>query len=135
MKQKTNLKLLRVGDEVNLERCLIAGSRIDGHIVQGHIDCKSQLINKEDVNGSWILTFKYHPKHASYLVPKGSIAINGISLTLTNIDSKSHFFSVVIIPYTYHNTNIKSLKNADWVNIEYDTIAKQIAHLHSTYEE
>lgn len=128
--QTTNLKLLNVGDLINLERCLKVGERIDGHIVQGHVDCSLPYIKKEEVGGSWVFTFKYPKKYDQYLVPKGSICINGISLTLSDIDPSKNEFSVSIIPYTFQNTNIRLLKKSDLVNIEFDCITKQIARLH-----
>jgi riboflavin synthase len=123
--QKTNLGLLKKGDLVNLERSLKVGDRLDGHIVQGHVDttavCKS--IKKE--KGSWVATFKYEKSKHHITVEKGSVCVNGVSLTV--IDSKENKFSVAIIPYTLENTNFKRLKPGDTVNIEFDIVGKYLA--------
>jgi riboflavin synthase len=126
---KTNLGKLQLGDSVNLERCLKVGDRLDGHFVQGHVDqiatCKS-VINE---NGSWLFTFKYDPKNNNITIEKGSVTVNGVSLTVVN--SKESEFSVAIIPYTYENTNFNSFKVGSLVNLEFDVFGKYITKLHS----
>ena len=126
---KTNILTLKEGDLINLERCLKMGDRIDGHIVQGHIDNTIECIESKDVNGSWNFSFKYPKLYDKYLIPKGSIALNGVSLTITSINQLKHTFSVTIIPYTLEHTNFKKLKSGDLVNVEFDLVAKQIAKL------
>ena len=123
---KTNLKYLKVGDLINLERCLKLGSRIDGHIVQGHVDKTAICTSISDENGSWKFTFKYNrSSNFETTIPKGSVALNGISLTV--VKSISTEFSTHIIPYTYENTNMKMLKIGDKVNVEFDIIGKYLA--------
>ena len=122
---KTNLSDWKVGTKVNLERCTKMNGRLDGHIVQGHVDTTGTCLNIEDENGSWKYTFKYNSKDVT--VEKGSITINGISLTV--LDSKENSFSVCIIPYTYENTNLHEIKAGDLVNLEFDIIGKYIAKL------
>ena len=126
---KTNLGKLKIGDSLNLERCLKVGDRLDGHFVQGHVDqiatCKS-VVNE---NGSWLFTFKYDPKNNNITIEKGSITVNGVSLTVVN--SKESEFSVAIIPYTYENTNFNSFKVGSLVNLEFDVFGKYITKLHS----
>ena len=122
---KTNLSEWKVGTKVNLERCTKMNGRLDGHIVQGHVDTTGTCLNIEDENGSWKYTFKYNSKDVT--VEKGSITINGISLTV--LDSIENSFSVCIIPYTYENTNIHEIKAGDLVNLEFDIIGKYIAKL------
>jgi len=122
---KTNLSGWKIGTKVNLERCTKMNGRLDGHIVQGHVDTTGTCLNIEDENGSWKYTFKYNSKDVT--VEKGSITINGISLTVLN--SKENCFSVCIIPYTYENTNIHQIKAGDLVNLEFDIIGKYIAKL------
>jgi len=124
--QKTNLGELKAGDTVNLERCMKIGDRLDGHIVQGHVDQTAKCISKEEKDGSWIFTFEYEPSQ-NITVEKGSICVNGVSLTV--IDSKRNSFSVAIIPYTYENTSFKYLKPGDTVNLEFDIIGKYVARL------
>ena len=125
--QKSNLGKLKQGDSVNLERCMIANGRFDGHIVQGHVDqtgvCKS--IREED--GSWIFGFEYDPVLGNMTVEKGSISVNGVSLTCFN--SMDNGFTVAIIPYTYHHTNFQQLKPGDEVNLEFDIIGKYVKRL------
>ncbi len=124
---KTNLGHWNVGDKINLERCMQMNGRLDGHIVQGHVDTTAQCINIEDQKGSWKYTFRYakHPEHIT--VEKGSITINGTSLTV--VDSLTTEFSVCIIPYTYEFTNFHTLKVGDAVNLEFDIIGKYVAKL------
>ena len=127
--EKTNLKLLQIGDPINLERCLLVGDRIDGHIVQGHVDGTVRCVKKEDLNGSWKLTFKNDQEHNKYIITKGSIALDGISLTISDTQPDKNIFSVDIIPYTYKNTIINTVVQSSLVNVEYDIFAKQIANL------
>jgi riboflavin synthase len=120
---KTNLGTLITGDVVNLERCLKLGDRLDGHIVQGHVDSTAIVNNVIDKNGSWEFYFEYEPKEF-ITVSKGSICVNGVSLTV--VQSSPGKFSVAIIPYTYEHTNFKSLKKGNLVNIEFDIVGKYI---------
>ena len=125
--KKTNLGALQIGDEVNLERCTKVGDRFDGHIVQGHVDQTGECISVQEQNGSWLYTFKYLPSKQNIVVEKGSICINGISLTAFN--AKDDLFSVAIIPYTYEHTNIKQVKKGSLVNLEFDIIGKYVARM------
>ncbi|MFD2515757.1 riboflavin synthase [Pontibacter locisalis] len=125
--QKTNLGHLKAGDVVNLERCMVANGRFDGHVVQGHVDQTAICESVEDENGSWVFTFKYDASSGNVTVEKGSICINGISLTVFN--SKKDSFSVAIIPYTYEHTNLHQVKAGDTVNLEFDIIGKYVARL------
>lgn len=120
---KTNLNHWEIGTEVNLERCLVMNGRLDGHIVQGHVDTVATCTHYEEQNGSWKYTFQYKDEHLT--VEKGSITINGTSLTVVNSQEKG--FSVCIIPYTFENTNFKNLKTGDIVNLEFDIIGKYVA--------
>jgi riboflavin synthase len=123
--RKTNLGDWKVGAVVNLERCIQLGDRIDGHMVQGHVDTTAFCTSVSDENGSWAFAFEYaaNPEHVT--VKKGSITINGVSLTV--VDSTDHGFSVAIIPYTYEHTNFNQIKPGDRVNIEFDIIGKYVA--------
>ncbi len=125
--KRSNLGNLKIGDTVNLERCMLMNGRLDGHIVQGHVDCKAICKNSIDKNGSWEFYFEYdqNPKHLT--VEKGSVCVNGVSLTV--VESKINSFSVAIIPYTFENTNFKNLKAGDAVNIEFDIIGKYVARM------
>jgi len=124
--EKTNLKSWKVGRKVNLERCMIMNGRLDGHIVQGHVDQKALCIGKEDQDGSWLFTFE-HGKEGHITVAKGSICINGVSLTVVNsMDSQ---FSVAIIPYTYEHTVFHQIEPGDEVNLEFDIIGKYVEKL------
>lgn len=124
---KTNLGALKVGNPVNLERGMKLGARLDGHIVQGHVDQTGICSNFEDNNGSWIFTFDYDTSYNNITIEKGSITINGVSLTVVN--SKRNEFSVAIIPYTYEHTTFNSLKKGDKVNLEFDVIGKYVRRL------
>lgn len=124
---KTNLSSLKQGDSVNLERCLKLGDRLDGHMVQGHVDCIAKCTEAKEANGSWLFTFEYSPNKENITVEKGSVCVNGVSLTV--VDSKFNSFSVAIIPYTFEHTNFKSLKKGDPVNIEFDILGKYAAKL------
>ncbi len=124
---KSNLGNLKQGDWVNLERAMILGDRLDGHIVQGHVD-QTGICNKIiEEEGSWVFTFEYDPGMQNITIEKGSITIDGISLTVVN--SKLNEFSVAIIPYTYNNTNFKQLKKGGKVNLEFDMIGKYVKRL------
>lgn len=125
--QKTNLNSLNVGSKVNLERCMAANGRFDGHIVQGHVDQIGTCVSVEDQNGSWVFTFSYDPGLGNVTVEKGSITINGISLTVVN--SQEDRFSVAIIPYTFEHTNLHQVQAGDTVNLEFDIVGKYVARL------
>ena len=124
--EKSNLGGLKIGDKVNLERSMKLGDRLDGHIVQGHVDQKAKWINIVEENGSWMVTFEYKPSD-NITVEKGSVCVNGASLTVVN--SKDYSFSVAIIPYTYNNTNFHTFEVGTTVNIEFDIIGKYIGKM------
>lgn len=124
---KTNLSSLKVGALVNLERCTQLNGRLDGHIVQGHVDQTGVCINKIDHNGSWEFRFQYDSSTNNVTVEKGSICINGVSLTVVN--SLDNSFSVFIIPYTVEHTNFKEIEIGTIVNLEFDIIGKYVAKL------
>lgn len=121
--EKTNLGLLKVGDNVNLERCLKLSDRMDGHWVQGHVDSTGIIEEIEDQNGSWMFTISYDDSKG-IVIEKGSITLNGVSLTVVN--SRRNLFSVAIIPYTFQHTTFHSLKRGDKVNIEFDLVGKYL---------
>ena len=125
--QKTNLALIKVGDSINLERCIKFGDRLDGHLVQGHVDQTAICKNVEETNGSRMFTFEYDASQNNITVEKGSVCVNGISLTVVN--SKHNSFSVCIIPYTFENTNFKNIHSGTAVNIEFDILGKYISKL------
>lgn len=125
--QKTNLGSLKVGSIVNLERCMPANGRFDGHIVQGHVDQTGTVSDVIDNDGSWTYVINYDSNKGNVTVEKGSITINGTSLTV--VDSHDASFSVCIIPYTYENTVFKALKKGDTVNLEFDIVGKYVARL------
>jgi riboflavin synthase len=124
---KTNLGALQVGALVNLERCMPATGRFDGHFVQGHVDQTGICTYVADENGSWRYTFTYDDTLGNFTVEKGSIAVNGVSLTV--VDSKPSEFSVAIIPYTYEHTTFRSLQIGDLVNLEFDVLGKYIKRI------
>src|SRR5690606_9756179 len=124
---KTNLGELKEGSLVNLERGMQLGARLDGHIVQGHVDQTGICSNITDINGSWIFTFQYDDSYNNITIEKGSITVNGVSLTVVN--SKKNEFSVAIIPYTYKHTTFNALKKGDKVNLEFDVIGKYVKRL------
>jgi riboflavin synthase len=126
---KTNLSEWRIGDEINLERAMKLGDRLDGHIVQGHVDQNGNCTSFEETNGSWYFTFKYDNSLNNITIEKGSITVNGVSLTVVN--SNENEFSVAIIPYTFEHTNFKNIKVGSVVNLEFDVIGKYITRLHS----
>ena len=126
--EKTNLGLLKPGDKVNLERSTRLDGRLDGHIVQGHVDQTAVCTEVKEAGGSWYYTFEYEPLKDDYLtVEKGSVAVNGVSLTVVNSQPKS--FQVAIIPYTYEVTNFHQIKVGSVVNIEFDILGKYIAKI------
>jgi riboflavin synthase len=124
---RTNLGGWKVGDAVNLERCTSLGGRLDGHLVQGHVDATAVLENVVDANGSWVLHFVHEASPENITVQKGSITINGVSLTV--VDSHPEGFSVAIIPYTWEHTNLGALNPGDRVNLEFDVIGKYVARI------
>lgn len=124
---KSNLGLLKINDKVNLERAMKLGDRLDGHIVQGHVDQTAICTEVEEANGSWVFTFSYDSGLQNITIEKGSITVNGTSLTVIN--SKKDTFSVAIIPYTYEHTNFSSFKIGTTVNLEFDVIGKYVAKL------
>ncbi|MBS1564542.1 MAG: riboflavin synthase [Bacteroidetes bacterium] len=121
---KSSLGTWIVGSAVNIERCLQPSSRLDGHFVQGHVDTRGTVLEKTDLNGSWQFSFRFPVSFAPLLIEKGSVAVNGISLTVFNLGMDS--FSVAIIPYTYEHTNLRYLKPGDEVNLEFDMLGKYI---------
>ena len=121
---KTNLNCWQMGDVVNLERCLQMNGRLDGHIVQGHADATATCKTMLEKDGSWEYSFEIDKKFAGLIIEKGSVALNGISLTIFNVGDNS--FTVAVIPYTYQHTNMKQLKVSDSVNIEFDMIGKYV---------
>lgn len=126
--EKTNLRQLKENDTINLERGMKLGDRLDGHIVQGHVDQTGQCINKRDSNGSTYFTFTYDASLNNITIEKGSITVNGVSLTV--VDSSENQFSVAIIPYTLEHTTFKNLKKEAIVNLEFDVIGKYVSRLH-----
>ena len=124
---KTNLSELQHGDLVNLERCMQMNGRLDGHIVQGHTDQTARCINLVHREGSWEYTFEYDAASGNITVEKGSICVNGISLTVVN--SRDNSFSVAIIPYTFDHTNLQNVKEGSTVNLEFDIIGKYVSKM------
>lgn len=122
---RSNFGELKPGDLVNLERAMQMGARLDGHLVQGHVDATATCLEIQMLDGSWYYTFNYPSEHAHLLVDKGSICVNGVSLTLVNPNESQ--FSVAIIPYTYEHTNFKKIAIGNLVNLEFDIIGKYIA--------
>lgn len=127
--EKTNLSTWNIGDMVNLERAMKLGDRLDGHIVQGHVDQTGICKKIEDANGSFYFTFEYAKEQNNITIEKGSITVNGVSLTVVN--SKENEFSVAIIPYTLEHTNFKNFKIGTKINLEFDVVGKYVARLHS----
>ena len=126
--KKTNLGTLKMGSYVNLERAVKLGARLDGHMVQGHVDQTAKCIEAKTLDGSWFYTFEYDKSSGHITIEKGSITINGVSLTVVN--SKENQFSVAIIPFTYEHTNFNQLNIGDPVNLEFDLIGKYLAKLY-----
>ena len=124
---KSNFKHLKIGDKLNLERAMILGARLDGHIVQGHVDQTAICTDVVEEDGSWVFSFEYDTAYNNITIEKGSITVNGTSLTVVN--SKKNRFSVAIIPYTYEFTNFHTFKKGTVVNLEFDVIGKYVARL------
>jgi len=124
---KSNLGTLRENDEVNIERSMLNNGRFDGHIVQGHVDQTGVVKGIKELDGSWLFEFEYDPARGNVTVEKGSIAINGVSLTCFN--SATNGFSVAIIPFTYAHTNFRSLKVGNMVNLEFDVVGKYVKRM------
>ncbi|MBC3759849.1 riboflavin synthase [Hyunsoonleella sp. SJ7] len=127
---KSNLGSLKSGDRVNLERAMKLGDRLDGHIVQGHVDQTATCTNVENADGSWVFTFEYDPSLNNVTIEKGSITVNGTSLTVVNSGRNS--FSVAIIPYTYEHTNFNTFEIGTMVNLEFDVLGKYVTKLMAT---
>jgi riboflavin synthase len=130
---KTTIGQWKKGDVVNLERAMKLEQRLDGHIVQGHVDQIGQCIENKETDGSWLFTFQYDASLNNLTIEKGSITINGVSLTV--VDSKKNQFSVAIIPYTFENTNFKTIQKNSFVNLEFDVIGKYVAKLFQNKKE
>jgi riboflavin synthase len=124
---KTNFKHLKIGDLINLERAMVLGARLDGHIVQGHVDQTAVCTDIVEEDGSWVFSFEYNSSLSNITIEKGSVTINGTSLTVVN--SKKNSFSVAIIPYTYEFTNFHTFNKGTVVNLEFDVIGKYVAKL------
>ena len=124
---KSNLGAVRAGDKVNLERCMLNNGRFDGHIVQGHVDQIGTVISIKDEGGSWLFKFEYDPSSGNITVEKGSISVNGVSLTCFNCTEKN--FTIAVIPFTYEHTNFNLLREGDAVNLEFDIIGKYVKRL------
>lgn len=127
--KKTNLSYWQVGDPINLERAMKLGDRLDGHIVQGHVDQIGVCVGVHETNGSWFYTFQYDSVLQNITIEKGSITVNGVSLTV--VHSKENGFSVAIIPYTYEHTNFKNCTVGTKVNLEFDVIGKYVSRLYN----
>ncbi|MDC0486474.1 riboflavin synthase [Flavobacteriaceae bacterium] len=125
---KSNLGTLQKGDLINLERAMKLGDRLDGHMVQGHVDQIAECVESSNAEGSWTYTFAYDPNKGNITIEKGSITVNGVSLTV--VDSKEDRFSVAIIPYTYEHTNFHALAPGKIVNLEFDLIGKYLTKLY-----
>tara|TARA_B100001057_G_scaffold501292_1_gene623331 strand:- start:7526 stop:8116 length:591 start_codon:yes stop_codon:yes gene_type:complete len=129
--KKSNLGKLNVGSIVNLERAMKINQLLDGHIVQGHVDQTGQCVSVKNEKGSWIYTFEYDESKKNITIEKGSIAVNGVSLTV--LDSKKSSFSVAIIPHTYKNTNFHKIIKGEIVNLEFDVLGKYISKMYKVY--
>ena len=125
--KKTNLGTWKMGTLINLERCMQLNGRLDGHIVQGHVDATATCIKKVALEGSWEYTFQFQEQFAHLVIEKGSISVNGISLTCFNVTANS--FTVAIIPYTFEHTNMKQLEESNLINIEFDIIGKYVQRM------
>ncbi len=128
---RSSLGQLKIGDTINLERAMLANARLDGHIVQGHVDTTGTCVSVEEVDGSWYYTFQYELTEELLLVDKGSVCINGVSLTV--VSPEDNRFSVAIIPFTYEHTTFHALKPGDKVNLEFDILGKYIARYAKLY--
>lgn len=131
--EKTNLGDLKVGDTVNLERAMLANARLDGHIVQGHVDGTGTCISVKETGGSWYYRFAYQQTREHLLVDKGSVCVNGVSLTV--VDPTDEEFSVAIIPYTHEHTTFGNLKEGMRINLEFDIIGKYVARMTQAYQQ
>ena len=129
--EKTGLRNWKKGDEINIERCMQLNARVDGHLVQGHVDATAFCIDTEEKNGSWEYRFQFPAEFTHLLIDKGSVCLNGISLTV--FDIKFNSFKVAIIPYTYQHTNMHTIKNGSIVNIEFDLIGKYLARFREVF--
>ncbi|KAA9041500.1 riboflavin synthase [Ginsengibacter hankyongi] len=127
--EKTNLQNWKQGDVINLERAMQMNGRIDGHIVQGHVDGTAKCILKKDLDGSFEFIFSFDENKAALIIEKGSICVNGVSLTAFNVARNT--FAVAIIPYTFEHTNFKNIKEGDTVNLEFDMLGKYVARIQS----
>ncbi|MFB6068989.1 MAG: riboflavin synthase [Halobacterium sp.] len=127
--EKTTLDRVAAGDEVNLERALPADGRLDGHVVQGHVDTTTEVVDVEQVGEDWTFTFALPDGHAQYVAPKGSIALDGVSLTVADVDDATGTFSVAVIPTTYDLTTLSERAPGDRVNVEVDVLAKYVDRL------
>lgn len=127
--KKTNISYWQIGDSINLERAMKLGDRLDGHIVQGHVDQIGNCIVAKETNGSWYYTFQYDESLENITIEKGSVTVNGVSLTV--VDSRKNEFSVAIIPYTFEHTNFKNFKVGTKVNLEFDVIGKYVSRLYA----
>jgi len=128
---KTNLRNWKINGEINLERCMQLNGRLDGHMVQGHVDATAFCIDVEEKKGSWEYRFQFPAEFTHLLIEKGSVCLNGVSLTV--FDIKFNSFKVAIIPYTYEHTNIRHIKNKSVVNIEFDVIGKYLARFREVF--
>ncbi|MGO4905542.1 riboflavin synthase [Flavobacterium sp. W20_MBD1_R3] len=128
--KKTNISDWKVGDSVNLERAMKLGDRLDGHIVQGHVDQTGTCIIAKETNGSWLYSFEYDENQNNITIEKGSVTVNGVSLTVVN--SKKNQFSVAIIPYTHEHTNFNTFEVGTKINLEFDVIGKYVTRLYKT---
>jgi len=129
--EKTNLRSWKTGDEINMERCMQLNARVDGHLVQGHVDATAFCIDVDEKKGSWEYRFQFPAEFAHLLIEKGSVCVNGISLTA--FDIKLNSFKVAIIPYTYQHTNMHNIKKGDIVNIEFDLLGKYLARFREVF--
>lgn len=129
--EKSNLGLLKEGDKVNVERSMKIDSLLDGHLVQGHVDQTAVCTDVQEAEGSWYFTFEYDPSKGNITVEKGSVAVNGVSLTVVN--SRENSFQVAIIPYTYEHTNFHEIKKGSVVNLEFDIVGKYITKILKQY--
>lgn len=127
--RKTNLGTWQTGSLVNIERCMQLNGRLDGHIVQGHVDTTAECISRTDLDGSWELTFRFPRQFAALVIEKGSISLNGTSLTIFNVTNDT--FTVAIIPYTWNHTSIQQVMPGSIVNIEFDMIGKYVNRIAS----
>jgi riboflavin synthase len=128
--QKTNLATWQAGTMLNMERAMQVGSRLDGHFVQGHVDAVATCIEKQTLDGSWLFRFRFPAQFAALVIEKGSVCLNGVSLTAFNIGMDE--LTVTIIPYTYHHTNFQQIETGDTINIEFDVLGKYILRMQQT---